>query len=56
MSMFMFTVGSWNTHEGNETFGSRHCKNIPPEIMKKFAESGLHGMRRPGREGHAYPV
>ena len=49
MSTFRFTVGPWNVHEGNETFGPGIRPSIPlEEKIKKFAELGMAGVQRIG--------
>ena len=45
MATFRFTVGPWNVHEGNETFGPGNRKSVPfEEKIKKFAEIGIDGI------------
>ena len=46
MATFRFTVGPWNVHEGNETFGPGNRKSVPfEEKIKKFAEIGINGIQ-----------
>lgn len=46
MAKFKFTVGPWNVHEGNETFGPGIRPSIPlEEKIKKFAEIGMDGVQ-----------
>ncbi len=46
MSTFRFTVGPWNVHEGNETFGPGIRPTIPlEEKIKKYAEIGMSGVQ-----------
>ena len=46
MAKFRFTVGPWNVHEGNETFGPGIRPSIPlEEKLKTFAEIGMDGVQ-----------
>ena len=46
MAKFRFTVGPWNVHEGNETFGPGNRPTVPfEEKIKKFAEIGMDGVQ-----------
>lgn len=46
MAKFRFTVGPWNVHEGNETFGPGIRPTIPfEEKIRKFAEIGMDGVQ-----------
>ena len=46
MATFRFTVGPWNVHEGNETFGPGNRKSVPfEEKIKKYAEIGIDGIQ-----------
>ena len=46
MATFRYTVGPWNVHEGNETFGPGNRKSVPfEEKIKKFAEIGIDGIQ-----------
>ena len=46
MATFRFTVGPWNVHEGNETFGPGNRKTVPfEEKIKKYAEIGIDGIQ-----------
>lgn len=46
MSTFRFTVGPWNVHEGNETFGPGIRPTIPlEEKIKTYAEIGMSGVQ-----------
>ena len=46
MATFRYTVGPWNVHEGNETFGPGNRKSVPfEEKLKKFAEIGINGIQ-----------
>ena len=53
MATFRFTVGPWNVHEGNETFGPGNRKSVPfDEKIKKFAEIGIDGIQFHDDEFH----
>lgn len=46
MAKFIFTVGPWNVHEGNETFGPGIRPGISlEEKVKKYAEIGIDGVQ-----------
>ena len=46
MATFRYTVGPWNVHEGNDTFGPGNRKSVPfEEKIKKFAEIGINGIQ-----------
>lgn len=46
MAKFRFTVGPWNVHEGNETFGPGIRPTISfAEKIKTFAEIGIDGVQ-----------
>ena len=46
MAKFRFTVGPWNVHEGNETFGPGNRPSIPfEEKIKTYAAIGMDGVQ-----------
>src|SRR5690554_5522307 len=46
MAKFRFTVGPWNVHEGDETFGPGIRPSIPlEEKIRRFAEIGMDGVQ-----------
>ncbi|MEG0784904.1 MAG: TIM barrel protein [Christensenella sp.] len=46
MTKFRFTVGPWNVHEGNETFGPGIRPSVPlEEKIRKYAEIGMDGVQ-----------